>query len=210
MLCERVTRSKWNTNFGATVATRDVVDTGESASETKAGGAGDEGGRQTRINSDCVPQAFSHFTIAYSERPLSRFEGPDGQKGRCLVCDLQGCYDKRENTFLLSDPVVHSDLGVTHLFGATDNGAKGIDLFLRSHKCNEVCRMLKLPENTAFVAENVAQRERSSINSSLVSVVQTRHLKERQGTRQLSTIELQATKKHGTKVRHFNFSEFCS
>ena len=159
------------------------------------------GARISRINSDCVPQAFSHFSIAYSQRPLSSFVGPDGKTGRCLVCDLQGCFDKRENTFLLSDPCIHSDLGIDHLFGATDNGARGIRLFLRSHKCNEVCKMLRLPENTDFVEENIGQLENSSVNTSFVSIAHTKHLRQRQGERGLADIELQAAKKHGAKER---------
>lgn len=153
------------------------------------------------LNSDQVPQAFSHFTIAYSERPLSQFVGPDGTRGRCLVCDLQGCFDKRQNTFLLSDPVIHSDLGQAHLFGATDMGRRGIDAFLRSHRCNDVCRLLKLPENTAFVEDNVGQLENSSVNTSLISVVQTNHLVERLGEREITKREVQAAKKHGDKFR---------
>ena len=116
------------------------------------------------------------------------------------LCGALG-YDKAENTFLLSDPVMHSDLGQAHLFGATDNGAKGIELFLRSHRCNEVCRMFKLPENKAFVVENVGQLENSSVNTSFVSVVQTKHLRERQGERDIAMRDLQRAKKHGIKVR---------
>ena len=191
---------KWNTNFGATVQTRPVPE-----SEQEGGAAHREAQkgqpRAWRFSSDLVPQAFSHFTIEYSQRPLSTFVGPSGKRGRCLVCDLQGCFDKRENTFLLSDPVMHSDLGEPHLFGATDNGAKGIALFLRSHKCNDVCRMLRLEENTHFVEENVGQLENSSVNTSFISVVQTRHLRERQDERSISKRELQAAKKHGTKER---------
>ena len=159
---------KWNTNFGATVKT---VAAAELTVEQDTP-SGTEGERLT-LSSDLVPQAFSHFTLSYSERPLSQFVGPDNTRGRCLVCDLQGSFAKRQNTFLLSDPVIHSDLGQKNLFGATDMGSKGIDAFLRSHKCNAVCKLLQLPENTKFVRENVGQLENSSVNTSLVSVVKT-------------------------------------
>jgi Meckel syndrome type 1 protein len=105
---------------------------------------------------------------------------------------------------LRDSPVIHSDLGVDHLFGATDQGASGIALFLRSHKCNDVCRMLKLPNNTAFVEENIGQLEHSSVNTSLISIVHTRHLRERQVERNLDDKQLQAAKKHGTKERQPN------
>ena len=88
------------------------------------------------------------------------------------MCGLQGSFSKSENTFLLSDPVIHSDLGVPRLFGATDRGAEGTSDFLRSHRCNDVCRLLRLPENSEFVEENVGQLENSSVNTSFVSVVQ--------------------------------------
>ena len=46
-----------------------------------------------------------------------------------------------------------------------------------------VLQLLKLPDNKEFVAENIGQLERSAVNTSLVSVVKTGHLKERQGER---------------------------
>ena len=58
-----------------------------------------------------MPQAFSHFSLFYSERPLSQVKGKGGVAGRCLACDLQGCFQRDQNTFTLFDPVIHSDLG---------------------------------------------------------------------------------------------------
>lgn len=112
-----------------------------------------------------------------------------------------GCYDRDINTFLLSDPCIHSDLGSKNLFGATDLGATGISKFLQSHKCNDVCRMLKLPDNTAFVAERISQLEHSSVNTSHVSVAHTNHLKHRQTEREIGDREVKAAKKHGIKER---------
>ena len=88
--------------------------------------------------------------------------------------------------------------------GATDMGKLGIDAFLRSHKCNDVCRLLKLPENTEFVRENVGQLETSSVNTVDVSVVKTNHLVERQGQRRIADLEIQKAKKHGDKFRSSN------
>jgi hypothetical protein len=76
-----------------------------STSAAAAAKGAKEGHRVTRLNSDLVPQAFSHFTIVHSERPTSYFVGPSGKMGRCCVCDLQGCFDKEANTFLLSEYV---------------------------------------------------------------------------------------------------------
>lgn len=110
------------------------------------------------------------------------------------------------SVFTLIDPVIHSDLGEPRLFGQTDRGAKGtpararprshraptrshapselaiwrlvagIDDFLRGHKCNDVCRLLGLPHNDKFEVVRESAREQSSVNTTLVTVVQTAHL----------------------------------
>ena len=160
-------------------------------------------GQRWRINSDDVPQAFSHFTIDFCQRPNSQFRLEGGEAGACLVCDLQGCYSKSTHAFKLIDPVIHSDLGVKNLFGATDRGAKGIEDFLKSHKCNEVCRMMELTHNKAakFVAENISSTERSSVNTSIITVRATDHLKEREIERAVERREQQKAVKRGEKER---------
>ena len=60
------------------------------------------------------------------------------------------------------------------------------------------------PCSQAFVEENVGQLENSSVNTSFVSVVQTKHLKVRQDERGIVTRDLQSAKKHGVKVRQPN------
>ena len=92
----------------------------------------------------------------------------------------------------LHHQVIHSDLGTPHLFGATDLGRSGIGAFLRSHKCNDVCRLLHLPENKDFVEENVGQLENSSVNTSFISVAQTKHLAMRAAERKINQREMQA------------------
>ena len=135
-----------STNFGAVIRLADEAlqglrerdhAAGGAADGGAAGGAGDGGedGRVT-LNTDDVPQAFSHFSLYYSQRPTSQIRGKGGVSGNCLVCDLQGCYDKRSATFTLFDPVIHSELGEKGLFGATDRGAKGINEFLASQVNN--------------------------------------------------------------------------
>ena len=66
-------------------------------------------------------------------------------------------------------------------------------------QCNDVCRMLKLPDNTAFVAERISQLEHSSVNTSHVSVAHTNHLKHQQTEREIGDREVKAAKKHGIK-----------
>ena len=121
---------KWNTNFGAVVRlTDDAMQALRERDEARGGGGdGGDGGdgadggdgdapARTRVSlvTDDVPQAFSHFSLFYSERPLSQVKGKGGRAGRCLACDLQGCFQKDQNTFTLFDPVIHSDLGETSL-----------------------------------------------------------------------------------------------
>ena len=108
---------KWNTNFGATVKTE--VEPAELSSTSAAAAAkgAKEGHRVTRLNSDLVPQAFSHFSYEYS-------------RGKKLVCDLQGVWNA-DDGFVLTDPVVHyvSSSGRRHKNGATDKGEEGASAF---------------------------------------------------------------------------------
>ena len=119
---------KWNTNFGAVIRlTDDAMQElrerdearGADGADGEDGGVGGDGDApaRTRVSlvTDDVPQAFSHFSLFYSERPLSQVKGKGGVAGRCLACDLQGCFQKDQNTFTLFDPVIHSDLGETRL-----------------------------------------------------------------------------------------------
>mmetsp|Transcript_29408 Transcript_29408/g.74012 ORF Transcript_29408/g.74012 Transcript_29408/m.74012 type:complete len:453 (-) Transcript_29408:26-1384(-) len=70
-----------------------------------------------------TPQAFSHFTYHASG-------------GQLLICDIQGVDD------LYTDPQIHSP---SHKRGKGNMGKAGIDMFLETHHCNEICKFLKLP-----------------------------------------------------------------
>ena len=72
-----------------------------------------------------TPQAFSHYTYEASGR-------------RILICDIQGVGDR------YTDPQVHSCDGVG--FGKGNMGERGVDRFIASHRCNAICRYLKLPK----------------------------------------------------------------
>jgi len=71
-----------------------------------------------------TPQAFSHFTYECSGHEL-------------LICDVQGVGD------MYTDPQVHTKDGKG--YGKGNMGKKGMDEFLKTHRCNAVCRYLKLP-----------------------------------------------------------------
>jgi len=76
-----------------------------------------------------TPQAFSHFSYEVSGKQL-------------LVCDIQGVAD------LYTDPQIHTVVGddkVDRPFGKGNLGQRGIDQFLKTHRCNPICRYLKLP-----------------------------------------------------------------
>ncbi|GAM21019.1 hypothetical protein SAMD00019534_041940 [Acytostelium subglobosum LB1] len=71
-----------------------------------------------------TPQAFSHFTHEASAHQL-------------IVIDIQGVDDH------YTDPQIHTKDGVG--YGAGNLGEKGIEKFLKSHKCNPICIQLDLP-----------------------------------------------------------------
>ena len=71
-----------------------------------------------------TPQAFSHFTYEASNHEL-------------LAVDIQGVGD------LYTDPQIHTLNG--HDFGKGNLGVLGFQKFLSTHRCNSICRYLKLP-----------------------------------------------------------------
>ena len=71
-----------------------------------------------------TPQAFSHFTYEASNHEL-------------LAVDIQGVGD------LYTDPQIHTLNGQD--FGKGNLGILGFQKFLSSHRCNSICRYLKLP-----------------------------------------------------------------
>ena len=109
---------------------------------------------------------FSYFTYEkFIEGTYQKFNGNDGYEGRdlldplnvacqafshytweasgntILICDLQGV--KTKDGVLLTDPAIHARNVLKH--GLTNLGMKGIKLFFEKHKCNHICRQMKLP-----------------------------------------------------------------
>ena len=80
-------------------------------------------------------QAFTHFTHRYTNKKV-------------MVCDLQGVFDDEASppTFELSDPAIHyaSRTGREMVYGRTDRGKTGMDLFHKTHKCSEICKHVLL------------------------------------------------------------------
>ena len=79
-----------------------------------------------------IPQAYSHYTYLASGRKF-------------LICDLQGVLDSKKSvpTFELTDPAIHYRERTDRVdFGRTDRGKDGIQDFLRTHKCSNLCRMI--------------------------------------------------------------------
>lgn len=72
--------------------------------------------------------AFSHWTWYASS-------------GDFLVCDLQGV--RCNQGFILTDPAIHSK---SQIFGETDLGFVGMEMFLHKHICNYICQSLNLPK----------------------------------------------------------------
>ena len=71
-----------------------------------------------------LAQAFSHFTVHESSHQL-------------CICDLQGVGGS-----LFTDPQIHATSGS---YGDGNLGRSGINSFLSTHRCNEVCAALVLP-----------------------------------------------------------------
>ncbi|KAF4317806.1 hypothetical protein BBO99_00005323 [Phytophthora kernoviae] len=71
-----------------------------------------------------TPQTFSHFTYEASGQQI-------------LVVDIQGVGDH------YTDPQIHTQRGKE--FGKGNLALRGFERFLESHRCNPICRYLKLP-----------------------------------------------------------------
>lgn len=71
-----------------------------------------------------TPQAFSHFSYIASG-------------GKLLICDIQGVSD------LYTDPQIHTI--DRRRLAQGDLGRPGIERFLETHRCNPICRYLKIP-----------------------------------------------------------------
>ncbi|RIA81492.1 kinase-like domain-containing protein [Glomus cerebriforme] len=73
-------------------------------------------------------EAFAHYTYQYT-------------KGYLVVYDLQGI--ELTDQYVLTDPAIHCVDALR--FGRTNFGERGIkQCFLENHKCNDVCKKLKL------------------------------------------------------------------
>lgn len=72
-----------------------------------------------------TPQAFSHFSFEVT-------------KHQALICDIQGVNDQ------YTDPQIHT-IECLPGVGKGNLGSLGISKFLATHRCNAICRYLKLP-----------------------------------------------------------------
>lgn len=94
----------------------------------------DTSGSDNTIPCDYL-QAFTHFSYRFTN-------------GKVMVCDLQGIYnvDSEPPTFELTDPAIHyaSKQCREMVFGRTDKGKKGMQLFFNTHKCSAICKLMQL------------------------------------------------------------------
>ena len=76
-------------------------------------------------------QAFSHYTWVKSGKQL-------------VVCDLQGV--TRGDKIFLTDPAIHSEnyMLLQPKTGGNNLGPPGIKKFFKSHRCNTVCKKMRL------------------------------------------------------------------
>lgn len=80
-----------------------------------------------------TPGTFCHFSYVASDREL-------------LICDIQGVGD------IYTDPQIHSRDGKG--FGKGNLGRVGINHFLSTHRCNHICKFLRLPNVTGLSYRN--------------------------------------------------------
>ena len=80
-----------------------------------------------------VPQAFSHFCWHQS-------------KQRFMVVDVQGLHEESKRRYMLTDPAIHSK---DNSCGDTDLGSSGFSHFFGAHRCNTLCRQLRLAAHPA-------------------------------------------------------------
>lgn len=114
----------------------------------------------TSFSVDDIPQAFSCFTHWFSQ-------------GHFVVCDLQGVYNTGRSppTFELTDAVIHhrSSTDNQRKYGRTDHGVDGIEAFLKTHRCCNLCRRVRAYAYIPWVNDEikdesaVAKMEKSNI-----------------------------------------------
>lgn len=85
-----------------------------------------DGGHNSMVRAN-FPAAFAHWSWVNSG-------------GLLMVSDIQGV--RSGNSYVLTDPCVHSVSGGT--YGITDLGMSGVEEFFFRHKCNGLCKDLKL------------------------------------------------------------------
>uniref|UniRef100_A0A7S4KWC7 Alpha-type protein kinase domain-containing protein n=1 Tax=Guillardia theta TaxID=55529 RepID=A0A7S4KWC7_GUITH len=68
-------------------------------------------------------------------------------KGYLMIVDVQGIKSPSGEEFILTDPAIHCKN--TDRFGGTNLGVEGMNLFFSKHKCNSMCRALKLLPHSA-------------------------------------------------------------
>jgi hypothetical protein len=67
--------------------------------------------------------------------------------GYMMVCDIQGIETKKDEIteFVLTDPCLHcKDVTRYTSASSTNLGESGMDMYFKTHKCNHICKQLKL------------------------------------------------------------------
>jgi len=81
-----------------------------------------------------TPGTFCHFSYVASDKEL-------------LICDIQGVGD------IYTDPQIHSRDGIG--YGKGNLGQKGINNFLATHRCNRICKFLRLRNLNGLPYRNI-------------------------------------------------------
>jgi len=141
--------TKWNTNAGKVLS--------RQTQQTVRGGALGVICEEDEEEEENVREVMSWNTYYDVPQSLSHYSW-SSTLGGILVCDLQGIWNELDG-FEFTDPCVHSR-DAKHTHGATDKGFNGIQNFFETHKCNDLCRAMRLTpfNNTRDAYSNLGAR----------------------------------------------------
>ncbi len=81
--------------------------------------------------------------------------------GKYMMCDIQG-WKIADGQYVLSDPIIFSS--EKNYLGLIDHGDGGIKSIMSKHKCNEICKIIPIAEDTELIQQIEDFKERFERN----------------------------------------------
>eukprot|EP00347_Sterkiella_histriomuscorum_P008141 403346223 len=91
--------------------------------------------KDNKLGEARLPSAFSHWTYAATDKHF-------------MITDVQG-WRLDKGQYVMTDPIVFSN--VTDQLGLVDWGTKGMENWMKKHKCNEVCQALPMQRDDVLL-----------------------------------------------------------